>query len=295
MSDEWPFRGADAVQGSRLTARQLQQFYTAVYPGVYVPRWVELSAAERARAAWLWSRRQGTVAGLSASALLGAKWVEPSLPAQLVHTNRRPPAMLVVHSEVLPPGEVTRVGDIAVTTPARTAFDIGRRLPVEPAVQRIDALMNATGLTVTDVEAVVADHPGVRGLGALRTALRLVDGGAASPYESLTRLLLVRAGLPPPETQICVTDAHGFVVAYLDMGWREHRVGVEYDGAQHWTDPKQRRRDIERLADIEALGWIVVRVSSDMLRTSATVVARVRAALESRTTVRISTPRRRVR
>ena len=295
MSDEWPFRGADAVQGSRLTARQLQQFYTAVYPGVYVPRWVELSAAERARAAWLWSRRQGTVAGLSASALLGAKWVEPSLPAQLVHTNRRPPAMLVVHSEVLPPGEVTRVGDIAVTTPARTAFDLGRRLPVEPAVQRIDALMNATGLTVTDVEAVVADHPGVRGLGALRTALRLVDGGAASPYESLTRLLLVRAGLPPPETQICVTDAHGFVVAYLDMGWREHRVGVEYDGAQHWTDPKQRRRDIERLADIEALGWIVVRVSSDMLRTSATVVARVRAALESRTTVRISTPRRRVR
>lgn len=295
MSDEWPFRGADAVQGSRLTARQLQQFYTAVYPGVYVPRWVELSAAERARAAWLWSRRQGTVAGLSASALLGAKWVEPSLPAQLVHTNRRPPAMLVVHSEVLPPGEVTRVGDIAVTTPARTAFDIGRRLTVEPAVQRIDALMNATGLTVGDVEAVVADHPGVRGLGALRTALRLVDGGAASPYESLTRLLLVRAGLPPPETQICVTDAHGFVVAYLDMGWREHRVGVEYDGAQHWTDPKQRRRDIERLADIEALGWIVVRVSSDMLRTSATVVARVRAALESRTTVRISTPRRRVR
>ena len=294
MSDEWPFRGADAVQGSRLTARQLQQFYTAVYPGVYVPRWVELSAAERARAAWLWSRRQGTVAGLSASALLGAKWVEPSLPAQLVHTNRRPPAMLVVHSEVLPPGEVTRVDDIPVTTPARTAFDLGRRLPVEPAVQRIDALMNATGLTVTDVEAVVADHPGVRGLGALRTALRLVDGGAASPYESLTRLLLVRAGLPPPETQICVTDAHGFVVAYLDMGWREHRVGVEYDGAQHWTDPKQRRRDIERLADIEALGWIVVRVSSDMLRTSATVVARVRAALESRTTVRISTPRRRV-
>jgi hypothetical protein len=30
---------------------------------------------------------------------------------------------------------------MAVTTPARTAFDIGRRLRFEPGVQRIDALM----------------------------------------------------------------------------------------------------------------------------------------------------------
>lgn len=293
MADDWPFRGTEAVAAGVLSARQLKQFYAAVYPGVYAPRWVELSAVDRARAAWLWSRRQGTVAGLSASALLGAKWVEPKLPAELVHTNRRAPEKLLVHSDAVRPGETVRIGGMSVTSPARTAFDIGRRLPVEPAVQRIDALMNATGLTVSDVEGVLADHPGVRGLGALRRALRLVDGGAASPYESLTRLLLVRAGLPPPETQICVMD-HGAVIAYVDMGWRYARVGVEYDGAQHWTDPKQRRRDIERLADLEALGWIIIRVSSDMLRTSATVVARVRGALEGRTSVRISTPTRRV-
>jgi hypothetical protein len=91
---------------------------------------------------------------------------------------------------------------MAVTTPARTAFDIGRRLGLEPGVQRIDALMNATHLKVADVEAVIARHPAVRGLVQLRQTLVLVDGGAESPYESITRLLLIKAGLPRPQTQI---------------------------------------------------------------------------------------------
>ena len=45
------------------------------------------------------------------------------------------------------------------------------------------------------------------------------------------------------------------------MGWPEWKVGVEYDGEQHWTDPNRHAEDIERLAtedspDIPALhGW----------------------------------------
>ena len=87
---------------------------------------------------------------------------------------------------------------------------------------------------------------------------------------------------PAPQTQVEVFDDYGHTVARLDMAWPEYRVAVEYDGAQHWTDARQRRRDIERLADLEALGWIVIRVSSDMLRTPAVIVQRVRAALSSR-------------
>jgi hypothetical protein len=96
--------------------------------------------------------------------------------------------------------------------------------------------MRATKLKVADVEEVIAGHPGVRGLSSLRRTLDFVDGGAESPYESLTRLTLIRAGLPAPETQLRVDDESGFPVAYLDMGWRERRLGVEFDGAQHWTD-----------------------------------------------------------
>jgi len=277
----WPFRGTEAVAAGALSVRELYRFYRPVYPGVYAPPDVEPSAIQRAVAAWLWSRRRGVVAGLSASAVLGTKWINGLVAAELVHHNRRAPQMLTVHSDELSLGEITEVDGMTVTTPARTAFDLGRRLNLKDGVKRIDALMNATQLKVVEIESVIEGHPGVRGIGKLRKTLSLVDGGAESPYESLTRLMLVGAGLPRPQTQLPVFDEFGFVVAYLDMGWPEYRVGVEFDGAQHWTDARQRSRDVERLADLEALGWTIIHVSSDMLRTSAVVVGRVSAALEA--------------
>jgi very-short-patch-repair endonuclease len=66
------------------------------------------------------------------------------------------------------------------------------------------------------------------------------------------------------------------------MGWEHWRVGVEYDGVQHWTDARQRTRDIDRIAELEALGWRIVRVSADMLRyRPRTVTGRVAAALRA--------------
>lgn len=282
MENEWPFRGAEAVAAGILSVRQLRRDYVAVYPGVYAPRWVELSPIHEARAAWLWSRRRGVLAGLSAAALHGSKWIDGSEPAELSHANNRAPWTMSVYNDRLRPEEITEIDGMAVTTAARTAFDLGRRLPETEAVQRIDALMNATGLRRSEIEAAAAQRRGSHGIRALRSVLPLVDSGAESPYETLTRLMLVRAGLPAPLTQVEVVDEFGYPVARLDMAWPEKRVAVEYDGAQHWTDPAQRRRDIERLAALEALGWIVIRVSSDMLRTPAAAVQRVRSALGSR-------------
>lgn len=265
------------------TVRQLGRFYQPVYPGVYVPRGVELSALERVRAAWLWSRRRGVAAGLSASALLGAKWIEPDAPAELIHTNRRAPPMLRVHSDDLCTTEVQQVSGLWVTTPARTAFDIGRRSPLTAGVQRIDSLMNATDVKSVDIEALIERHPGVRGLRQLRETLKFVDGGAESPYESLTRLRVVQAGFPAPQTQIVVVDGYGAFVARLDMGWRELLVGVEFDGAQHWTDPRQRNHDIARLAELDDLGWIIIRLTSGMLHHAPEdFLGRVGAALLAR-------------
>ena len=91
------------------------------------------------------------------------------------------------------------------------------------------------------------------------------------------RLLLVRAGLPKPETQIEFRDLH----IRIDMGWREWKVAVEYDGVQHWTDSRQRSWDIDRIAMLEELGWVVVRVSAEMLSRPDVVVERVRAKLRA--------------
>lgn len=261
----WPFLATEALAADALTFRELRRFHAAVYPGVWIPRGAEMSAVDRARAAWLWSARRGVVAGLSASAVLGAKWIDADLPAELVHTNRRPPPRLMVHSDTLLNGEVQTQLGLPLTTPARTAFDLGRRLDFTSAVQRIDALMNATDVKVEDVLALAEGHPGVRGLTRLRKVLDVADAGAESPYETLTRLLLIKNGFPRPQTQIRVTDEDGFVVARLDMGWPQWRVGVDFDGVHHWTDPKQRAKDIERYAQLPELGWKDIRVNSEMV------------------------------
>ena len=280
---DWPLRGWEAVEAGLLSVRELRRFYVPVYPGVHIPRDVELSAAQRARAAWLWSRRRGVLAGLSAAAMLGAKWIEPGLPAELIHTNRRPPPMLIVHTDDVGSGETRCVDGMLVTSAARTAFDIGRRLELVAGVQRVDALMNAADVKVSDIESVAAAHPGVRGLTQLRRTLDLVDGGAESPYESLTRLLFVRAGFPRPETQIPVLDEYGVLVAVIDMGWRDYLVGVDFEGAHHWTDPRQRRRDAERYTRLPELGWTDFRVTSSMVHHAPRgILNRVGAALIAR-------------
>jgi hypothetical protein len=277
----WPFLGREALAAKAIPERAMRSLYQPVYPGVYAPREIPLTAAQRAEAAWLWSRRRGVVAGASAAALLGARWVDATRVTELIHDNRHAPAGIRVHTETLLTGEVSNIGGIAVTGPARTAFDIGRRANTRLAtVQLLDSLVNATDVKDVDIEGVIARHPGARGLARLRRVVPLVDGGAESPQETRTRLLLTDAGFPKPTTQIVVRDEYGEFVARIDMGWEDLRVGIEYDGPQHWTDAQQRGRDIDRYSALLDLGWVIIRVSSELLRyRQGTLVARVDAAM----------------
>ncbi|GFG68340.1 hypothetical protein [Mycolicibacter senuensis] len=278
-----PILASEALARRAVTRAELRRDYVGIYPGVWVPRESQRTARQRAYAAWLWSRRRGVLAGVSASAMLGAKWIDGDAPAELVHSNRRAPPLLTVHTDTLLPGEVQMVRGLPVTTAARTAFDLGRRLPTTEGVQRVDALMNATDLKVVDIAAVADAHRGARGLRQLDTTLRLVDDRSESPYESLTRLRLVQAGFPLPQTQIPVYDAQGNVGARIDMGWEEYLVGADFEGAHHWLDPKQRERDAERYNFIAEAGWIDIRLTSRTLHLRPEVfLERVGAALISR-------------
>lgn len=277
----WPFIRDEALTSRLVTGYALRRF-TALYPAVYVPAGADITALKRAEAAWLWSRRRGVLAGVSAAAVHGAKWLPHDGPAELIHTNRRAPAGISVWSDHLVPEERMVVDGLPVTTAARTAFDIGRRTTLDTAVERIDALMNATGLSVCEIRAVAARHRGVRGLGRLAEVLHLADGGAESPWETRTRLIVVRAGLPTPETQLVIRNRFGDFIARLDMGWRDRKVGVEFDGAQHWTDARQRTRDIDRAAELADEGWHIIRATSEMVsRRAGTIVARVAEAFNT--------------
>jgi Protein of unknown function (DUF559) len=277
------FLGSEAVAAGRLTEHELRRWHRPIYRDVYLPKRVESSLRDRTVGAWLWSRRRAVVAGVAASALHGAPWVSDDIPIELIAPNARPHPGLVVRHETLADDEVTAVAGIPVTTPVRTAFDLGRHLPRDEALARLDALMWATPFAVQDVARLTQRYRGARGLRALSAAVPLVDGGAASPKETWLRLLVIDAGCPPPTTQIPVVDGRR-LVAVLDMGWEDVKVAVEYDGDHHRTNRAQYVKDQRRMRTLERLGWIVIRVIAE--DSEADIVNRVRAAIRRRTSPR---------
>ncbi len=257
--------------------------YDKIHRNVYRPAGVELTAVERAQAAWLWSDRRATLVGHSAAALLGSRWIPPDAPVEIAHARRPAAPGITVRSDLFRGDELCIVGGISCTTPARTGFDLGRRLPFETGVIRIDALLNATKAGVAEINSIATRHAGARGIRQLRSTLEFVDGGAESPQETRLRLLLVTSDIPRPVTQVPVTNEWGRAVRRIDMGWPDWLVGAEYDGEQHWTNPQTHAEDIERLEFLAAKGWLIVRVSARQLRYQRDVVVRrVREALISR-------------
>ena len=273
------FLGSEAIASGNVTRHELRRWYEPIYPRVYAARGQQLSLRHRTEAAWLWSRRRAIVAGVAASALHGAQWVDADIPIELVWSNTRPPQGIVAREQLLADDEIAWVAGLPVTTPARTAYDLGRYLPRDRAVARLDALRWATPFSIDDVLLLAQRYPAPRGVRRLRSVLHLVDGGAASPKETWLRLLLIDAGLPTPATQIPVFDGYR-TLAMLDMGWPEFGVAVEYDGDHHRSDRRQYVKDHWRLRKLVALGWIVVRVIAE--DAPEDVIERVRQALLAR-------------
>lgn len=219
------------------------------------------------------------IAGVAASALHGAKWVGDEVPIEVVATGRRQRGLTVRH-ETLADDEVTTVAGIRVTTPARTAFDLGRHLPRGKAVARMDALMNARPFAMEDVLLLAKRHRGARGLRRLRMALPFVDGGAESPRETWLRLLFIDAGLPRPTTQFVIYDERGRYVRRIDMCWEEFTIGAEYDGEQHLTSRQQYVLDVQVNRVLQRLNWHVVHVIKE--DRGEDVLEQARSALLSR-------------
>ncbi|MCZ4557220.1 hypothetical protein ABIC28_002322 [Rhodococcus sp. PvR044] len=282
-ADDAPFRGSSAIAAGVVTEHQLYHDFVRLYQGVYISKRVEITAALRARAASLFAGPDAVLTGFSAAALHGSRWIDASEPAEVIRPgHHRATRKLIVHDCRLEPDEITVVDGIRVATAARAGFDLGRRLSRVSAIVALDALCNATGLKPAEVTRLAEQHPRARGLVRLRSILGEVDAGAESPPETHTRLAIVDAGLPPPETQIPIVENDGWRFACADLGWREWSVLVEYDGEHHWTDRRQRAWDIERSARIEALGWTVVRIGAELLYNRPDeLVRRVRAKLRA--------------
>jgi hypothetical protein len=271
-----PFLGSDAVASGALTRHALRTRYVAIHHDVYIAKNAELTATVRAKAAWLRCRGHGVIAGFSASALHGARWVDHARPATVIDTNRRRTRGVEVWATAVTDEEICRIDGIAVTTPQRTAVDLARRYPLGTAVAAVDALARATRMPAADLHAAIDRHQGRAGIRRARHALALVDPRAESPKETWMRLAVMRAGFPRPDAQVAVYNEYGVLIGFVDIGWPDLKIAVEYEGRHHRLSRDAFAKDIRRFDEMIEQGWIIMRITAS--DTEATMLRRLDAA-----------------
>lgn len=181
------------------------------------------------------------------------------------------------------PADVMKIGGLKLTTPLRTALDLGCCLERRDALGALDGFMRVHGITRQELGRGATRYYRRRGVVQLRSLIPLADPRAESIRESWTRLAIHDAGLPSPVPQHCV-ELDGMLLFRLDLAYPKHRIAIEYDGAEfHLRTEEQRLHDAERRTWLAANGWTVVVVRAGDFTGDAldNWLAEVRTALRS--------------
>lgn len=153
--------------------------------------------------------------------------------------------------------DIAEMDGLLVTTPLRTACDLGRLLHRDQSIGAMDALARLQRFELGELLVEVDRFKGYRGVRQLRMLAPLVDPKAQSQAESTLRLRWIDTGLPRPRCQVEV-PAPGGGLYFLDIALEERRLAAEYDG-EEWHGEERRAHDEERrdwCRDHE--GWTIV-------------------------------------
>lgn len=265
-----PFRGRDIAELG-ITRHQLRVLVESgrvrrVLQGVYADAELEDSVELRARAVALVAPPHHVVCDRTAAWIhgvdifLGSELdVLPPVDTCSVGAGKASTrAGVSGHTRALSPRDVTTVHGVSVTTPLRTALDLGCRLVRKDALAVMDALCRAHAIAPRGLGRELKRFRGRRGVVQLKELVALVDPRAESARESWTRLAIHDAGLPVPDLQHWVV-VDGERRYRLDLAYPGRRIAVEYDGfADHRRTKQQMERDIERRQWLHDHGWTVI-------------------------------------
>lgn len=242
------------------------------------------------RELWLGAARlvippRGVLCGLTASSIFGAD--VRRLDDYDVHVGfakgqriRKRPG-LAVCQETLDPSDITCVDGVQITTPLRTAFDCLRLLKGAERLVVADALTHLGLVDLDELRRYFASKRRLRNLRIGEALLDFVEPLTESPMESRLRVVLLDGGLPKPKAQHEVRNAAGRFLGRLDLAYPEAKLGVEYDGADHFL---QRREDDRRRTAIREEGWeILVYSADDVYKTPIATSGEVARYLRART------------
>lgn len=153
--------------------------------------------------------------------------------------------------------DVMTIEGVRVTTPVRTACDLGRLRGRMGAFAALCMLGRQQGFGAAAVQAALPHMKGLRGVVQLRELAACMTTRCESPSEAWTLLAILDAGLPRPEAQVEIM-LEGYGPVRLDFAYRLVKIAIEYDGQQHHSMPEDRERDATRRAALRAAGWIVI-------------------------------------
>lgn len=189
----------------------------------------------------------------------------------------RPAAGLVVHRrEGAPLGEAM---GRPVTAPAWTAIEVARSLRRPRALATLDAALRSGACDRVELVRATYAQAGRRGIVKVRALLPMADGLSESPMESEARLVMIDGGLPAPVLQYEIVDSWG-QSRRVDFAWPLYKVAAEYDGGEWHSGAEAMRRDRRRLAALQDLGWVVIPIVADDVRSRPErLVARIEAQL----------------
>lgn len=170
--------------------------------------------------------------------------------------------------------DVIEIEGLQVTTPIRTAWDLGRVRWPDEAISGLDAMHRLGAYDVDEFLAGIDQFRGQRWVRTLRAVGPLADGRSESPGESVLRLrcLQNRFAVVP---QVVVTRGTTFI-ARLDLANEELLAGAEYDGVE-WHPPEQREHDRKRREAVRGEDWLVeVFTKADLFTRTGDADGRIR-------------------
>ncbi|TDQ53088.1 hypothetical protein [Actinorugispora endophytica] len=270
-----------------MTAEQLRSgCWRRLLRDVYVFAGLPDTIEQRVHALALVLPEGAVLSGSTAAWLYGAdirRWNDPLEITLPRGAPMRPRRGLSIRRAELLPEDVTRFAGLLATTPLRTGLDLARRTGPggndTEAVVAVDALTHL-GLFTPEELADHARHERFAGWRGIRRAVLVAEQAepaSESPGESRLRMKLVRAGLPRPEAQINLFAPSGRHVARLDLGYREQRIAVEYDGVVH---RERWREDAARRNAVKDLGWdLYVCTQADLHPANTAILAYLRREL----------------
>jgi hypothetical protein len=180
--------------------------------------------------------------------------------------------------------DLMMIEGVVLTTPLRTALDLGRRLRPDRALGALDGLLRTGAFTTDDLKRQLPRFRGFRGVVLLRELIPIADARAESPPESKLRYeWLLAADLPKPEPQIEILSPFSGLPWRMDLGVGALRYAVEYDGKDFHSSDQQRERDrVKREYVRNELGWTVdVLEQADLYGPLAEPIRIIRAGIKA--------------